>query len=91
MLVGTSPTHMRITRKDIEALIRDLNEQGARHNPPLKKFMSVRWQGRGYQLTIETANYGWQKFPINDCSIRPAKEFYSLLQGMAAMMPPSGN
>ena len=89
MLIGTSPTHMRITRKDLEALITDLNERGALCNPPLKKFMSVRWQGRGYQLTMETYNYGWQKFPINDCSIRSPREFKSLLEGMLAMMPPA--
>jgi hypothetical protein len=83
-------TPMRYTRKDITALVAELNERGALCNPPLFKFMDIRWQGRGYQLTIETANYGWQKFPKDDCSIRPTREFIAMLKGMLAMMPPAG-
>ena len=82
-------TPMRYTRSDIKALVAELNERGALCNPPLFKFMDIRWQGRGYQLTIETAN-GWRKVPTDDCSIRPTREFISLLKGMLAMMPNAG-
>lgn len=86
---STPMASYRITRNDIRALVAEINERGALCNPPMYKFMDIRWQGRGYQLTIETAN-GWQKFPKDDCSIRPTREFVSLLKGILSMMPPAG-
>jgi len=79
----------KTTRTDIKNIIAQINERGALCSPPLKKFEEIRFQGRGYQLCLIDAN-GWHKFPKDDVTCRPAREFYAMLVGMLAMIPPAG-